>query len=415
MQIRSSIRICITMAVHPKFEVRDFLRTTMIKRLLKLTKKYSLFLFGARGVGKSTLVTSSFNPGAAIYFNLLDPKEEHRFAINPNELIEIVDTLADDVSHVIIDEIQKVPKLLDVVHLLLESRKRKRFFVLTGSSARKLKMSGVNLLAGRAFVYHLFPFTFQELGKNFQLVDALRYGMLPKVFEFKQDKEKELFLQSYALTYLKEEIWGEQLVKKLDPFRNFLEVAAQTNGKVINYLNIARDVGVDDKTVKNYFSILEDTLIAIILEPFKHSFRKRLREAPKFYFFDIGVARSLARMLNVSPKPGTSYYGELFECFIVPECIKLASYYHPDYKFSYLMTSSGVEIDLVVERPGKSKLLIEIKSSDHVHAEQLTSFQKIAADLGDCEAICLSNDKYQKKIGKITVYPWEKGLIKYLT
>jgi predicted AAA+ superfamily ATPase len=193
--------------------------------------------------------------------------------------------------------------------------------------------------------------------------------MLPKVYHFARDKERQQFLSAYTLTYLKEEVWAEQLVKKLDPFRSFLEVAAQVNGKVINYSNIARDVGVEDKTIKNYFSILEDTLIAFMLMPYRHSFRKRLNLSPKFYFFDVGVARSLARMLNIKPQPGTSYYGELFESFIIAECIKLSEYHQLDFKFSYLMTGAGAEVDLVVERPGAPLLLIEIKSNENVARE----------------------------------------------
>lgn len=385
----------------------------MLKRQLKLTKNYSLFLFGARGVGKSTLVEYVYNLKNCLYINLLDPAEEDRFARNPNELVELIGALPKSSQHVIIDEIQKVPKLLDVVHLLLESKKCGKYFILTGSSARKLKMAGVNLLAGRAFVYHLYPFSYGELGNKFDLNEALQYGMLPKVFEFDSSKEKQKFLQSYTLTYLKEEIWAEQLIKKLDPFRQFLEVAAQCNGKIINYSNISKDVGVDDKTIKNYFSILEDTLLAFILEPFKHSFRKRLKDSPKFYFFDVGVVRSLSRMLGVMPKPGTSYYGELFENFIVMECIKLTSYHQMEFKFSYLMTGAGVEIDLVVERPDKPLLLIEIKSSAQVRLENLTALQKIAANMGDCEAVCFSNEKRQKKIGDIMVYPWATGIKKY--
>lgn len=382
----------------------------MLKRLLTLTKDYSLFLFGARGVGKSTLLEHTYDFSKSLYLNLLDPLEEDRFSRSPNELIELVSALSDEHDHVIIDEIQKVPKLLDVVHLLLESKKCNKHFVMTGSSARKLKMSGVNLLAGRAFVYHLYPFSYLELGSQFNLNHALSYGLLPKVCSFKTDLEKRKFLEAYALTYVKEEVWAEQLVKTLDPFRKFLEVAAQANGKIINYSNIARDVHVEDKTVKNYFSILEDTLLAFMLEPYQHPFRKRLRTAPKFYFFDIGLTRALARMLSVPPKPGTSYYGELFESFIVGECIKLANYFNKEFKFSYLRTAAGVEIDLVVERPEQPLLLLEIKSSPHVNAADLKSLNQIGRDLGECDLVCFSNDPRKRKIDNVTVYPWQKGL-----
>jgi len=389
----------------------------MHSRLLVLSKHYSLFLFGARGVGKSTLVESTFKIDTAenTYINLLDTVVEDRFARNPMELVEIVDAMLPQEKYVIVDEIQKVPKLLDVIHLLIETKKCKKYFILTGSSARKLKLSGVNLLAGRAFVYHLYPFSFLELGEKFDLQSALLFGMLPGVFNFKSKQDKQQFLQAYTLTYLKEEIWAEQLVKNLDPFRRFLEVAAQSNGKIINYANIARDVGADDKTVKNYFSILEDTLLAFLIEPYQNSFRKRLSAAPKFYFFDVGVTRALARMLGVTPQSGTSYYGDLFESFIVTECIKLASYFQPEYKFSYLMTGAGVEIDLVIERPGKPLLLIEIKSTTIVRKEDLRSFQNIAKEIGECESVCFCNEARKKKIGDMIVYPWQKGIAEYFS
>ncbi len=387
----------------------------MYSRLLTLTKHYSLFLFGARGVGKSTLVTKTYNIKAdeSCYLNLLDTAIEDRFARNPMELVELVDALSEQEKYVIIDEIQKVPKLLDVIHLLIESKACKKYFILTGSSARKLKISGVNLLAGRAFVYHLYPFSYLELGKQFNLQKALLHGMLPGIFHFKTNHDKQQFLQAYTLTYLKEEIWAEQLIKNLDPFRKFLEVAAQSDGKIINYANIARDVGADDKTVKNYFSILEDTLLGFILEPFQHSFRKRLKSAPKFYFFDVGVTRALARMLSVLPKPGTSYYGELFESFVIVEIFKLATYYQPEYKFSYFMTGAGVEIDLIVERPNQPLLLIEIKSSSEVHADDLRNLRQISTELGPCEAICLSNEARKKKMGGVIIYPWQEGIAHY--
>lgn len=381
-------------------------------RFLILTNTYSVLLFGARGTGKSTLVRNTYGVDKNLYLDLLDPEEEDRLARHPNLLIALVDAMPEDAHYVIIDEIQKVPKLLDVVHLLLESRQCKKYFILTGSSARKLKVAGVNLLAGRAFVYSLFPFSYLEC-ENFTLQNALMYGMLPKIFEFTAPDDKRHFLQSYALTYLKEEIWAEQAVRKLDPFRRFLEVAAQSNGKIINYSNIARDVGVEDKTVKNYFSLLEDTLVGFFLEPYQHSFRKRLKNAPKFYFFDVGVTRALAQMLSVIPKESTSYYGELFESFVITECWKLAAYFYSEYKFSYLMTGAGLEVDLVVERPGMPKLLIEIKSSREIFDTDLSSLKSIAEGLGNCEVVCFSNEPRQKRIGNIMVYPWEEGIKHY--
>jgi len=382
----------------------------VFKRILELPMDYSFFLFGARGTGKSTLLTTLFEPHNTLVINLLNPLEEIRFLRNPEELRQLVLAVNSEIQFIVIDEIQKVPKLLDVVHLLLESDKSDKLFILTGSSAKQLKASGVNLLAGRAFTYNLFPFSYLELGEAFDLKQALRFGLLPKIFSFKTDSHKIKFLQSYTITYLKEEIWSGRLVKDLEHFRRFLEVAAQSNGKIVNYSNISRDVGVDDKTVKNYFTLLEDTLVGNFLEPFDHSFRKRLRVAPKFYYFDVGVARALSATLGAEPVPGTSYYGELFEQFIIMECIKLKYYYQSEYRLSYLMTASDLEIDLIIERVGYDPFFIEIKSKDAVNEEDLSSLLKLSSDFSRCEAICLSQDPRKKKIKHVTVYPWREGL-----
>jgi predicted AAA+ superfamily ATPase len=384
----------------------------MLLRLLNLPQNNSFFLFGARGTGKSTLTKKTFHK-RAFYINLLLASEEDRYARNPDTLAAEVIALPPHITHIIIDEVQKIPKLLDIVHNLIESTDKR--FILTGSSARRLKMTGVNLLAGRAFVYHLYPFSFIELGEKFSLEKALRWGMLPKIAFFSTDEEKLQFLLAYSQTYLKEEIWAEHFIKNLDPFRRFLEVSAQCNGKIINYAKVARDVGVDDKTVKEYFSLLEDTLIGFYLETFQHSFRKRLSQKPKFYYFDTGVSRALSRQLTVPLKPKTSVYGEAFEHFIITECIKLASYYKPEYRFSYLKTKDDNEIDLVVERPGLPLLFIEIKSNDNISIEDLSAFIKIVSDFKPepCEAICFSNDPHAKQYGQVSVFPWQEGIKKY--
>ena len=315
----------------------------MFSRLRQIPKNHSILLLGPRGTGKSTLLAGEFDSANSITFDLLDPKTEDMLQKDPGQLKALVKAQPESTSHIIIDEIQKVPKLLDVVHSLIE--KTNKIFVLTGSSARKLKQSGTNLLAGRAFVYNLYPLSCFELGDQFDLNNALRWGTLPKIFKYEDDLQKEEFLRAYTKTYLTEEIWNEHVVRKLSPFRRFLEVASQCNGTVINYSNIARDVGVDDKTVKEYFSILEDTLIGFFLEPYHNSFRKRLIEKPKFYFFDTGVARALSRLLSIPLQGKTADYGNAFEHYILLEIIRLASYFEPDYRFSYVRTVSDNEID----------------------------------------------------------------------
>jgi predicted AAA+ superfamily ATPase len=192
----------------------------------------------------------------------------------------------------VIDEVQKNPKLLDVVHLEIEKKKNIQF-ILSGSSARKLKRGSANLLAGRAFTFHLFPLTNFEIGSTFDLQHALEFGTLPKLLEYSVDLDCTRFLKAYVKTYLKEEIIAEQIVRKVEPFQDFLEVCAQMNGKIINFSKIATEVGVDEKTVKTYIDILADTLIGFYLPPFHRSIRKRQRIAPKFYLMDTGVKRAL--------------------------------------------------------------------------------------------------------------------------
>ncbi len=383
----------------------------MLPRLLQPPENESFFLFGPRGVGKTTLLENSSFVAQALFINLLKPDIERRFAKNPESLETIVKALPENTTHIIIDEIQKLPKLLDMVHYLIESTDK--YFILTGSSARKLKHGGANLLAGRAFVYDLFPFNVFELGEQFNLNDALSFGLLPKIFTYKSADKKQQYLQAYAHTYLKEEIWAEQFIKELDPFRNFLEVSAQCNGKIINFSNIARDVGVSEKTIRNYFSILEDTLIGFFLNPFQHSFRKRLSHKPKFYFFDTGVVRTLTLQLSSPISEKTSYYGELFEHFIILQCKQLARYYYPEYRFSFIKTKDDAEVDLVVERPGQAILLIEIKSSDNVSEKDLHTLQNLSRDLENSEAICLSRDPFAKQYAHCLVLPWQEGLKRY--
>lgn len=383
----------------------------MLPRLLKLPDNQSFFLFGARGTGKSTLLKQQFTKQHTLWIDLLDPEEEDKYLRNPKDLYAEVLALSNDVSHVVIDEIQKIPKLLDVVHKLIEETSKK--FVMTGSSARKIKYGSANLLAGRAFVYHLFPFSFLELKKKFDLDSALMWGLLPKIWEFENKTDRYEFLKAYTNIYLKEEVWGEHFIRKLQPFRRFLEVAAQANGKIINYSNIAGDVGVDDKTIKDYFLILEDTLIGFYLEPFHHSFRKRLSAKPKFYFFDTGVARALAGQISVLLQPQTSAYGEAFEHFVILECMKLCSYHRKDFRFSYLKTKDDAEIDLVVERPGQPLLFIEIKSKTSVQEQDLYTLKKIAKDFPEAEFVCFSKSNRKKRYEEIVVWPWEAGIQHY--
>lgn len=343
-----------------------------------------------------------------LWIDLLLPEVEDRFALHPQLLAEQIAARKDPAGWVVIDEVQKVPRLLDVVHSQIESTGAR--FALTGSSARKLKRGSVNLLAGRAFVYHLFPFTSSELGESFNLNAALAFGTLPGLQELETDEGKNDFLRAYALTYLKEEVWGEHLIRSLDPFRAFIEIAAQCNGELVNYSRIARDVGVDTKTVQSYFQILEDTLLAFMIEPYHRSVRKRQTQAPRFYLFDTGVCRALGRTLNVPLNPGTYAYGRAFEHFVVSEILRRNDYLKKDFRFSYLRTKDGAEVDLIIERPGQSTVLLEIKSSTNVDPVDLRHLAAFQSDMHGSEALCLSREPEPRLVNDIRIIPWELGI-----
>jgi predicted AAA+ superfamily ATPase len=381
--------------------------------LIRIDKNEHFFLFGPRGTGKSTLLHALFDPTTTLYLDLLQPELEDEFSRFPQSFRARVRGTSPEITHVVIDEVQKAPKLLDAVHALIEETDK--VFVLTGSSARKLKRGGANLLAGRAQVLELFPFSVIELQEAFPLERALAYGTLPKAVNSESDQTRRRFLGAYALTYLKEEIQAEQIVRNLDPFRRFLEVAAQMSGKIINFASIARDVGADDKTIKGYYQILEDTLIGTFLEPYHTSLRKRVSMKPKFYLFDTGVQRALSRSLTIPIQEGTSAFGELFESFFINECLKLNKYFERDFAFSYLATRDGVEIDLVVERPGAPLLLLEIKSATRIQAKHLAALNTLGADFPDAERVCAARVAQAEKHDGILVLPWRAALEKYFT
>lgn len=383
----------------------------MFHRLLNFPDHRSSFLFGARGTGKSTLLRQALPKAETFTYNLLEPDTEDRLARDPRTLEREVLALPGTVRYVVVDEVQKLPRLLDVVHNLLETHKVPQAFVLTGSSARKLEAGGANLLAGRASLRHLFPLVRRELGDAFQLDRALAYGTLPEVWNLASDPERADYLRAYAHGYLREEIRAEQVVRRLGPFRRFLEVAAQGNGKVINFTSIARDVGTDSKTVQSWYQVLEDTLMGFFVPGHHSSVRKQLRRAPKFYLFDPGVARAMGHLLNVQPQPGTSYFGDLFEHLVVAELYARSAYEQLDWQFSYLLTKDDVEIDLVIARPGRPPALVEIKSTDQVREEHARSLQAFQRDFPDADLYLLSRDPRPQRLGRVRCLPWAEGIL----
>ena len=382
----------------------------MLSRILKLSPKDSFFLFGARGVGKSYLLEHKFKKSTCLWIDFLDFEEERAFRHNPNELSYRLSK--GRYNRVVIDEIQKVPKLLDIIQK--EMRKNPKIqFIMTGSSARKLKRDQSNLLAGRAFTYYLYPLTTLELKNNFDLAEVLNFGSLPGLLEKKSKLRKSEFLRSYVHTYMKEEIRVEQLIRNFDPFQAFLEIAAQQNGKVINYSNIADDVRVNHKTVASYFTILEDTLLGFMLPAYHKSVRKQQRKSPKFYFFDTGLKKALDRTLNFDLSEGNYAFEAAFEHWVIAECFRLNEYLRKDFKFSYLRSKDGVEIDLIIERPMQKDLLVEIKSSRQItekHTTHLCAFQKDWKSHGISQIWSL--DKNEKNIKGVDCLFWKNALKK---
>jgi predicted AAA+ superfamily ATPase len=379
----------------------------MFHRLCKTSNLNSFFLFGARGTGKSTLLRTQFQNQNCLWLDLLNPELEFQLLTEPSRLLELWQK--EKPEWVVIDEVQKVPKLLDVVHSMIETHDVR--FALTGSSARKLKRGQANLLAGRSFAFHLFPLTAMELGSSFSLQNALEFGTLPKIFSLPDSREKELFLKSYAHIYLKEEIQSEQLVRNMEPFRKFLPVAAAAHLRPINYAKIGRDSGVDPKSVERYFSILEETLVGFFLDSFHRSVRARQKSSPKFYFFDVGVQRALSEMLEVKPAPRSSYYGEIFEAFVISEIHRRVSYSEKQTRLSYLQTSDGLEIDLIVEKKGKVAFLVEIKSSRNITADDIAPLKRVAADFPDARRIVLCQETMARTtVDNIEILPWEEAI-----
>jgi predicted AAA+ superfamily ATPase len=379
----------------------------MFQRLCKPSKSNSFFLFGARGTGKTTLLTSLPFLDHAYKIDLLVPDEEMRYGMDA-ALLWAESARFKKGDWIVIDEVQKLPKLLDLVQKIIEEKKIN--FALTGSSARKLKRGGANLLAGRAFVYHLFPLLSREIGQKFNLDKALTWGTLPKILQFDDDRDRAKFLNAYVNIYIKEEIQVEQLVRNLDPFRLFLPVAAQMNGEIINYTNIARDTGVDTKTIQNYFQILEDTHLGFFLLPYTRSVRKVQKKSPKFYFLDTGVKRALERKATLPLAKSSSEYGNAFETWFINECMRESSYLGNDFRFSYLRTKDDVEIDLVIERPGRSEMLVEIKSTEKIDARHLRSLVHFRQDFPEAEFLCVSQDPKARTQDGIMILPWQEAL-----
>jgi predicted AAA+ superfamily ATPase len=372
----------------------------MFKRTLSdCLPKSSFFLFGPRQVGKTTLLEKIPD---ALRVDLLDPDEQLEFNKNPNLLRERL-AATTGLKTVIIDEIQRVPRLLDVVQTLLDQNRSLRF-IMSGSSARKLRHGHANLLGGRVRSLNLHPLTAEELKDAFNLNQALAYGTLPRIcvdLKAGADDEARAILKSCVTTYLREEIKAEALVRSLHGFQSFLDVATAQFAQQVNLSAVSRDCHVAYATVREYYSILEDTLIGFFLMPHERSVRKRMSLAPKFYFFDNGVTRAVLGMLSAPPSPIER--GRLFEQWFVQEVNRLNDYGDKDLRLSFWRTSHGAEVDLLVERAGKILGAYECKSTAGVSAADLTGLKAFSERHPKTPLYLVAPVKEPRKIGNVTI------------
>lgn len=351
----------------------------------------SVFLWGARQVGKSTLVKKLF-PDAKVY-DLLKSDEYSRLLRKPQLLREELISY-DETKIVIIDEIQKIPSLLDEVHWLIVNRGIR--FILCGSSARKLKRVGTNLLGGRALPVMLFPFVSAEIS-DFNLFRAINNGMIPRHYMVQNPQKR---LEAYIGVYLKEEIQDEAVVRQLSSFNRFLDVAAQCDGEMVNYTNIAQDCGVSATTIKEYFNILEQTLIGYMIPAFTLSKKRRAITTKKFYYFDVGVVNYLLNRSNL--QPGSIDFGHAFEHFMIQEIVAYLSYYEKREKLSYWRTANGYEVDAII---GDARVAIEFKSSEEVQSKHTKGLKAFEEDFPDARKIIVSLDCNKRILNGIEVIP----------
>ncbi len=380
----------------------------MFKRQLNPLISNSFSLIGARGTGKSTLIGELLRGKRSYLIDLLDPRVYDDYLANSGLLLERFGGSKQDYEWIIVDEVQRLPNILNEIHKLIFEKKQK--FILTGSSARKLKRGGANLLAGRAYTYNLFPLTHTEYGSEFNLDEVLQWGSLPQIAMEKESANRREYLNAYVSTYMREEIIAEQLVRRIEGFRKFLKRAAQANGTILVYDNIAKDVGIDATTVKTYFEILEETLVGVLLPAFHRSIRKQQRQAPKFYFFDCGVQRALLGIADHPITPATYGYGKAFEHFIILEIMRLASYARKNIELSYLRTKDDAEIDLIIEQPGCPIIITEIKSTTHVDLVDINKLARFKEEFPGCRALIISNESMSRSVNGIEILPWRQAM-----
>lgn len=364
-----------------------------------LLKKKSFFLFGPRGTGKSILLRRELS-NDVFSINLLDSSLYLQLQINPSLLKDLV--LAKKARHVVIDEIQRLPELLNLVHLMIEEHGIK--FALTGSSARKLRYGGANLLAGRAVRRDLFPLTSSELLDQFDLNRYLRFGGLPMSY---LSEDPEEYLDMYVNTYLKEEIQAEGLVKKLPAFAKFLQMAATTSGEILNFTSISNEAGVSAKTIREYYAILEDTLLGFMVDPWTKSKQRKPVQTAKFFFFDIGVKNTLSCTRELPKK--SDLWGKSFEHFIAMELRAFLSYVLKDkLSLKFWRSTSQFEVDFVLG----DEVALEVKASSSVKREHFRGLKALSDEKIFKKYYIVSNDPTPRTQDGIQCLHWREFLEK---
>jgi len=373
-----------------------------VKRILTidLPPRKSAFLWGPRKTGKSTYLLEKF-PQSVVY-DFLQTDLFLEFSKRPYLLRERL--LAKESQAlkqpVILDEVQKIPQILDEVHWLMENKGLR--FILCGSSARKLKRGKANLLGGRAWRFEMFPLVSAEL-KNLDLLRVLNHGMIP-IHHLEDSPEKSL--KAYTQDYLKEEVIAEGLTRNIPAFSRFFDAMAYSHGELTNYSNIARDCGVDSKTVREYYQILVDTLMGRLVEPFKRrQERQIITKAAKFYLFDVGVAGAIMKRKIVEAR-GESF-GKAFEHFVLMELVAHSSYNELDYEINFWRTKSGIEVDFVL---AKGEVAIEVKGSSRVEQRDLRSLMAFIEEYSPKKALLICNEREERVQGRVRIMSWRNFL-----
>lgn len=365
----------------------------------EILKKKSLFLFGPRQTGKSSYIKNQLSKDKiALFWNLLDGRLRLRASADPGILRQEIEELNLKDCIVVIDEIQKCPELLDEIHYLIEERNIR--FLLTGSSARKLKDTGVNLLGGRASQRHMHPFTFPEIGQseNYNLKYIFEHGLLPSLFLSDYVEEN---LDAYTDTYLTEEISAEAAARNIPAFSRFLNVAALTNSQVVNYTNLANDCMVRSQTVAQWYDLLEKTLLGYRINPYTKSMKRKAIMSPKFYFFDIAIARALKNA--PVPAEGTAEFGEYFEQLVCMELKAWIDYESPKSLLTYWRTANQTEVDFCID----DNLAIEVKSSSNISDKHLKGLKALQEEGIFKRYIVVCLEERPRKIENIEILPWK--------